>query len=78
MTTLTNAQIDDIERQLGVALPGLYRKLLIEVGFGTNAAEARYLSSASGQDQLASAIAAATMEYLRRYERRVGGSRALP
>jgi N-acetylmuramoyl-L-alanine amidase len=48
--------------------------VLIEVGFGTNAAEARYLSSANGQDELAEAIAAATMEYLNRYERRVTGS----
>jgi N-acetylmuramoyl-L-alanine amidase len=48
--------------------------VLIEVGFGTNAAEARYLSSGTGQDELAAAIAAATMEYLQRYERRVTGS----
>jgi N-acetylmuramoyl-L-alanine amidase len=47
---------------------------LIEVGFGTNAAEARYLASAKGQDDLAATIAAATMEYLGRYERRVIGS----
>jgi N-acetylmuramoyl-L-alanine amidase len=48
--------------------------VLIEVGFGTNVAEARYLSSQKGQDELAAAIAAATMEYLSRYERRVTGS----
>ncbi|MFN2566802.1 MAG: N-acetylmuramoyl-L-alanine amidase [Gemmatimonadaceae bacterium] len=48
--------------------------VLIEVGFGTNAAEARYLASAKGQEELAAAIAAATMEYLSRYERRMGGS----
>jgi N-acetylmuramoyl-L-alanine amidase len=48
--------------------------VLIEVGFGTNAAEARYLSSDKGQNELAAAIAAATMEYLNRYERRVTGS----
>jgi N-acetylmuramoyl-L-alanine amidase len=47
--------------------------VLIEVGFGTNAAEAHYLSSANGQDELAAAIAAATAEYLERYERRVSG-----
>jgi N-acetylmuramoyl-L-alanine amidase len=47
---------------------------LIEVGFGTNTAEARYLASAKGQDELAAAIADATMEYLSRYERRVTGS----
>jgi N-acetylmuramoyl-L-alanine amidase len=48
--------------------------VLIEVGFGTNAAEARYISSGKGQDELAAAIAAATVEYLSRYERRVTGS----
>jgi N-acetylmuramoyl-L-alanine amidase len=48
--------------------------VLIEVGFGTNSAEARYLASAKGQDDLAATIAAATLEYLGRYERRVIGS----
>ena len=48
--------------------------VLIEVGFGTNAAEARYLSSSNGQEELAAAIAAATMEYLQRYGRRMAGS----
>jgi hypothetical protein len=31
---LTNAEIDDIERTLGHTLPGLYRKLLVELGYG--------------------------------------------
>jgi N-acetylmuramoyl-L-alanine amidase len=48
--------------------------VLIEVGFGTNAGEARYLSSGEGQDELAAAIAAATVAYLDRYERRMTGS----
>ena len=47
--------------------------VLIEVGFGTNAAEARYLASEKGQEAIAAAIAAATLEYLGRYERRVSG-----
>ena len=34
MTRLTNAEIDAIESRLGVRLPGLYRKLLVEVGHG--------------------------------------------
>jgi hypothetical protein len=34
MPTLTNPQIDEIEQKLGVALPGLYRKLLFEEGYG--------------------------------------------
>jgi hypothetical protein len=32
--TLTNWQIDDLEGSLGVRLPGLYRKLLVEIGHG--------------------------------------------
>ena len=48
--------------------------VLVEVGFGTNPAEARYLASEKGQEELAAAIAAATLEYLSRYERRVSGN----
>jgi len=47
--------------------------VLVEVGFGTNVAEARYLASAKGQEEIAAAISAATLEYLSRYERRVSG-----
>jgi N-acetylmuramoyl-L-alanine amidase len=47
--------------------------VLIEIGFGTNAAEAAYISSPSRQRDLAAAIAAGTMEYLAHYERRVAG-----
>lgn len=50
--------------------------VLVEIGFGTNAREARYLSSATSQDSIASAIAGAAMDYLSAYERRVGGPRA--
>jgi N-acetylmuramoyl-L-alanine amidase len=79
-----------VQRHLGARHPGPDRgvkqagfrvlvtafmpSVLIEVGFGTNSAEARYLASAKGQDDLAATIAAATMEYLGRYERRVIGS----
>jgi N-acetylmuramoyl-L-alanine amidase len=45
--------------------------VLVEIGFGTNPAEARYLSSPAAQRKIASAIAEATAEYLARYERRV-------
>jgi hypothetical protein len=34
MNTLTNSQIDRLEKTLGIILPGLYRKLLIETGYG--------------------------------------------
>lgn len=47
--------------------------VLVEIGFGTNPDEARYMASASGQEELANAIVAATVEYLEQYERRVGG-----
>ena len=47
--------------------------VLIEVGFGTNRAEATYLTTPARQSELAGAISDATMEYLARYERRVGG-----
>jgi N-acetylmuramoyl-L-alanine amidase len=45
--------------------------VLVEIGFGTNPAEARYLSSPKSQRTIANAIAEATAEYLARYERRV-------
>ena len=46
--------------------------VLVEVGFGTNREEARFLASADQQEQMAEAIAEATREYLQRHERRVG------
>jgi N-acetylmuramoyl-L-alanine amidase len=48
--------------------------ILVEVGFGTNPAEASYLTAAEQQRELATAISQATLEYLGRYERRVGGT----
>jgi N-acetylmuramoyl-L-alanine amidase len=48
--------------------------VLVEIGFGTNAAEADYITSASAQARLAEAIADATAGYLDRYGRRVGVS----
>jgi N-acetylmuramoyl-L-alanine amidase len=47
--------------------------VLVEIGFGTNAAEAAYISSPSRQRELAAAIANGTLEYLSHYERRVAG-----
>lgn len=34
MEKLTNIQIDEIESRMNLVLPGLYRKLLVEEGFG--------------------------------------------
>jgi N-acetylmuramoyl-L-alanine amidase len=47
---------------------------LVEIGFGTNAAEATWLSSARGQNELAEAIAISTDKYLREYARRGGAA----
>ena len=47
--------------------------VLVEIGFGTNAAEAAYLNDSRRQSTIASAVADAAVEYLRRYERRVSG-----
>ena len=55
-----------------VLVTALMPAVLIEIGFGTNAAEAAYLSSPPRQREIAAAIADATLEYLSQYERRVG------
>jgi N-acetylmuramoyl-L-alanine amidase len=47
--------------------------VLVEIGFGTNKAEATYLNDPRNQTAIAIAIADAASEYLRAYERRVGG-----
>ncbi len=47
--------------------------ILVEVGFGTNRQEATYLTTRERQRELARSISDATLEYLGRYERRVGG-----
>jgi N-acetylmuramoyl-L-alanine amidase len=49
--------------------------VLVEIGFGTNAAEARYLNNPTDQRAIAQSIAAATAVYLARYERRIGSGR---
>ena len=46
--------------------------VLVEVGFGTNREEARFLASAARQEEMAEAIAEATREYLQRHASRVG------
>ncbi|MFN2397643.1 MAG: N-acetylmuramoyl-L-alanine amidase [Gemmatimonadaceae bacterium] len=46
--------------------------VLVEIGFGTNADEARYLTDARRQTEIAEALAAAAAEYLDRYQRRLG------
>jgi N-acetylmuramoyl-L-alanine amidase len=46
--------------------------VLVEIGFGTNPDEARFITNAARQRQIADAIADATVEYLDHYERRLG------
>jgi N-acetylmuramoyl-L-alanine amidase len=48
--------------------------VLVEIGFGSNVAEARWMTSEAGQRQLAEAIADACVAYLAQYERKVGAS----
>jgi N-acetylmuramoyl-L-alanine amidase len=48
--------------------------VLVEIGFGTNVAEARYLTTPARQREIADAIANATMAYLDGYERRLGSA----
>jgi N-acetylmuramoyl-L-alanine amidase len=44
--------------------------VLVEMGYSTNPADARYMASVKGQRQMAASIADAVVEYLLEYERR--------
>ena len=48
--------------------------VLVEIGFGTNPDEARFLADPSQQDAIARSIADATVAYLKAYEKRVSGA----
>ncbi len=48
--------------------------VLIEIGFGTNPAEARYLRDSQRQREIAASIADATMQYLAGYQRRANAA----
>ncbi len=77
-----------VQRSLGVIHPGPSRgvkqagfrvlvtaympAVLIEIGFGTNPSEAAWMNDDARQGQIAGRIADAAVEYLARYERRVG------
>lgn len=81
---------DFIQQHLGAIEPGPSRgvkqagfrvlvtaympAVLVEIGFGTNVADARFITSASRQKEIAGAIADATVEYLDHYQRRLGAS----
>ena len=47
--------------------------VLVEIGFGTNSDEARWLNSPAEQKRIAGSIADAAVEYLDHYERRLRG-----
>jgi N-acetylmuramoyl-L-alanine amidase len=48
--------------------------VLVEIGFGTNPDEARFLADPAKQDAIARSIADATVAYLKAYEKRVAGA----
>jgi N-acetylmuramoyl-L-alanine amidase len=48
--------------------------VLVEIGFGTNPAEAAFIAGTEGQRRIASAVADAAMMYFTHYERRAGGA----
>jgi N-acetylmuramoyl-L-alanine amidase len=88
----SNELAELIQRRLGRIHPGPSRgvkqagfrvlvtafmpAVLVEIGFGTNAAEASYLSNAARMDELSEAVSDAVLEYLKRYERRVASGAA--
>lgn len=83
----SNELAELIQRRLGRVHPGANRgvkqagfrvlvtafmpAVLVEIGFGTNAADAAYMTDAARVEEMSGAIADAVLEYLQRYERRV-------
>jgi N-acetylmuramoyl-L-alanine amidase len=49
--------------------------VLVEIGFGTNAEDAAYMTNPARVEELSAAIADGVVEYLKRYQRRVTASR---
>jgi N-acetylmuramoyl-L-alanine amidase len=90
----SNELAELIQRRLGRIHPGPSRgvkqagfrvlvtafmpAVLVEIGFGTNASDASYMTDPARMDDLSAAISDAVLEYLKRYERRVasGASKA--
>jgi N-acetylmuramoyl-L-alanine amidase len=52
--------------------------VLVEIGFGTNPADATFMKTPAHQRELADAIADAAVEYLEHYERRLAGGSSQP
>jgi N-acetylmuramoyl-L-alanine amidase len=86
----SNELAELIQRRLGRVHPGTNRgvkqagfrvlvtafmpAVLVEIGFGTNPADAEYMTDTTKMDELSAAISDAVLEYLKRYERRVTAS----
>jgi N-acetylmuramoyl-L-alanine amidase len=86
----SNELAELIQRRLGRVHPGANRgvkqagfrvlvtafmpAVLVEIGFGTNPADAEYMNDSAKMDELSVAISDAVLEYLKRYERRVTAS----
>ena len=72
-TTLGGDGVGSCEIQAGFAVlvKAYMPAVLVEIGYGTNAADAAYMSDAARMDELAAAISDGVVEYLKRYERRV-------
>ena len=83
----SNELAELIQRRLGKVHPGPNRgvkqagfrvlvtafmpAVLVEIGFGTNAADAAYMTDPARVEEMSAAVADAVLEYLQRYERRV-------
>ena len=83
----SNELAELIQRRIGQVHPGPSRgvkqagfrvlvtafmpAVLVEIGFGTNASEASYMTDPNRMEELSAAIADGILEYLKRYERRV-------
>jgi N-acetylmuramoyl-L-alanine amidase len=50
--------------------------VLVEIGFGTNADDAAYMTEPARVEELSAALADAVVEYLKRYQRRVTAAKA--
>ena len=90
----SNELADLIQRRIGRVHPGANRgvkqagfrvlvtafmpAVLVEIGFGTNAADAAWMSEPARVEELSGAIADAVLEYLQRYERRVSTISSVP
>jgi N-acetylmuramoyl-L-alanine amidase len=59
--------------QARFAVLGVARRpaILVETGFATNRGDAAFLSSATGQQRLAEALAEGIVDYLRQYEEKI-------